>query len=87
MATTRSSGHNRVALWHEERVVGLVSRTNVLEFTTGTASGSYSNNFAPTSQTNVLSGGSGVGTITNMVDVGGATNRPSRYYRVRVLVP
>src|SRR5438876_349331 len=28
VATTRSSGHNRVALWHEERVVGLVSRTD-----------------------------------------------------------
>jgi hypothetical protein len=59
-----------------------------LEFTTGTANGSYStNNFASTGQTNILSGGTGLGVVTNMVDSGGATNKPSRYYRVRVLLP
>ena len=66
---------------------GIASRTNVLEFTAGTASGSYSNNFATTGQTNILSGGNGLGVVTNMVDVGGATNTPTRYYRIRVLVP
>ncbi len=67
---------------------GSTSRTNVLEFTTGTVNGSYSsNNFASTGQTNILSGGIGLGTLTNMVDPGGATNKPSRYYRVRVIVP
>jgi hypothetical protein len=67
---------------------GPASRTNVLEFTTGTVNGSYStNNFASTGQTNILSGGTGAGVVTNMVDSGGATNAPSRYYRVRVLVP
>ncbi len=60
-------------------------KTNVLEFTAGTGGGSYSNNFASTGQTNILSGGTGSGVITNMVDPGGATNVPSRYYRVRVL--
>ncbi len=70
------------------RTPPLVSRTNVLEFTTGTVNGSYSsNNFASTGQTNILSGGIGLGTLANMVDPGGATNKPSRYYRVRVLVP
>jgi len=69
-------------------VPGIASRTNVLEFTTGTANGSYStNNFASTGQTNILSGGTGLGIVTNMIDAGGATNVPSRYYRVRVLVP
>jgi hypothetical protein len=63
------------------------SRTNVLEFTTGTGGSYNSNNFASTGQTNILSGGIGFGTLTNMVDPGGATNTPSRYYRVRVLVP
>ena len=29
----------------------------------------------------------GLGTVTNMTDFGGATNGPSRYYRVRVLLP
>jgi fibronectin-binding autotransporter adhesin len=64
------------------------SRTNVLEFTTGTVNGSYStNNFVSTGQTNILSGGTGLGLLTNMVDSGGATNKPSRFYRVRVLLP
>jgi len=66
---------------------GIASRTNVLEVTTGTANGSYTNNFVSTGQTNILSGGSGFGIVTNMIDSGGATNRPSRYYRVRVLAP
>ncbi|MGD0651249.1 MAG: autotransporter-associated beta strand repeat-containing protein [Verrucomicrobiia bacterium] len=66
---------------------GPASRTNVLEFTSGTANGSYTNNFVSTGMTNILSGGTGVGAITNMVDLGGATNVPARYYRVRVLVP
>jgi hypothetical protein len=70
------------------RSPSLLSRTNVLEFITGTANGSYnSNNFASTGVSNILSGGVGLGTLTNMVDPGGATNKPSRYYRVRVLVP
>jgi sugar lactone lactonase YvrE len=66
---------------------GIASRTNVLEFTAGAADGSYSNNFESTGQTNILSGGRGLGVVTNMVDPGGATSTPSRYYRVRVLVP
>jgi hypothetical protein len=66
---------------------GPASRTNVLEFTTGTANGSYTNNFISTGQTNILNAANGLGTVTNMVDSGGATNRPSRYYRVRVLLP
>ena len=66
----------------------MASRTNVLEFTTGTVNGSYSsNNFASAGVTDILSGGVGLGTLTNMVDPGGATNVPSRFYRVRVLVP
>jgi len=68
-------------------IPGIASRTNVLEFTPGSATGSYSNNFISTGQTNILSGGNGLGTETNMTDFGGATNSPSRYYRVRVLLP
>jgi hypothetical protein len=66
---------------------GIASRTNVLEFTSGTANGSYSNDFVSTGQTNILSGGTGLGVVANMTDSGGATNRPSRFYRVRVLLP
>ena len=65
---------------------GPASRSNVLEFTTGTASGNYSNNFVSTGKTNILSGGTGVGVITNMVDTGGAIGT-TRYYRIRVLAP
>src|ERR1035438_7903136 len=36
------------------RSPALLSRTNVLEFTTGTANGSYSNNFASTGRTHIL---------------------------------
>jgi uncharacterized repeat protein (TIGR03803 family) len=68
-------------------IPGIASRTNVLEFTPGSATGSYSNNFISTGQTNILSSGNGLGTETNMTDFGGATNSPSRYYRVRVLLP
>ena len=64
----------------------MASRTNVLEATTGTGSGSYSNNFVSTGQTNVLSGGTGLGTVTSFVDTNGASV-PNKYYRVRVLVP
>jgi hypothetical protein len=65
---------------------GFASRTNVLEFTTGTANGSYSNNFVSTGQTNILSGGTGLGTVTSFIQTNGAAGA-ARYYRVRVLVP
>ena len=66
---------------------GPASRTNVLEFTTGAGGNYNSNSFASTGQTNILSGGTGLGTLTNMVDPGGAVAGAARYYRVRVLVP
>ena len=66
---------------------GIASRTNILEFTAGSPSGDYTTNFTNANVTNILSGGTGTGIVTNMVDPGGATNTPSRYYRVRVLAP
>ncbi|HUK82993.1 MAG TPA: hypothetical protein VLZ12_10220, partial [Verrucomicrobiae bacterium] len=65
---------------------GPASRTNVLEVTTGTANGSYSNNFVSAGITNILSGGAGLGQAAVMVHTNGAAS-PARYYRVRVLVP
>jgi uncharacterized repeat protein (TIGR03803 family) len=71
-------------------------RTNVLEYTTGAANGSYTNgSWTDTGQFNILgvdqtadnSGGTGKGTVTNMTDFGGSSARPSRFYRVRVLLP
>jgi polygalacturonase len=59
--------------------------TNTVQATAGAANGSYAtNNFVNISGPIVVSG---IGdTTTNYVDVGGATNSPARYYRVR-LVP
>jgi hypothetical protein len=65
---------------------GIASRTNVLEFTTGAPSGSYSNNFVSTGQTNILSGGIGGGTVASFIETN-VTGAATRYYRVRVLVP
>jgi fibronectin-binding autotransporter adhesin len=59
-----------------------VGSTNALQATARTGNGSYStNNFAA-----IFTVTNAVTTVTNYLDVGGATNTPSRYYRVR-LVP
>ena len=56
--------------------------TNALQATTGAANGSYAaNGFA-----NIFSVTNAAGSVTNYLDSGGATNSPSRFYRVR-LVP
>ncbi len=61
-------------------------RTNALQATSGDASGNYSNNFVDiTTPPHIIIPGSGDVT-TNYTDSGGATNSPTRYYRVR-LVP
>jgi hypothetical protein len=67
---------------------GITGLTNVLEFTTGWGpNGSYSNNFVSVvGGTNIFTGGTGLGTNVTTVDTGGATNSPSRFYRIR-LVP
>jgi hypothetical protein len=58
------------------------SKTNALQWTAGAGDGSYqTNGFA-----NLFIVTNTVGTVTNYLDVGGATNFPARYYRVR-LVP
>ncbi|HVM63125.1 MAG TPA: hypothetical protein VMV72_19860 [Verrucomicrobiae bacterium] len=60
--------------------------TNVVEATAGASGGSYSNNFGSLSPVLVVHQGF-VPTLvtTNYTDVGGATNKPSRYYRVRLI--
>jgi hypothetical protein len=56
--------------------------TNALQTTTGMADGSYqTNNF-----TDIFIVTNTLGTVTNYLDFGAATNFPARYYRVR-LVP
>jgi hypothetical protein len=54
--------------------------------TNGVRNGSYTNNFADlTGASQIIIPGSDIIT-TNYLDLGGATNFPARYYRVR-LVP
>jgi PKD repeat protein len=59
-------------------------RTNAVQATAGAANGSYNTNFTDISGAIVLPGSGDV--ITNYVDGGGATNKPTRFYRLR-LVP
>ena len=67
---------------------GIASRTNVLDYTTGDASGNYTSGaWQDTGQTNILSGGNGSGVVTNMVDSAIPSPSTNRYYRVRVLLP
>ncbi len=59
-----------------------IGKTNALQTTAGTADGGYStNDFA-----DIFTVTNTTGLFTNYLDVGAATNIPSRYYRVR-LVP
>jgi PKD repeat protein len=61
-------------------------RTNAVQASSGDVNGSYTNNFVDiTTPPHIVIPGSGDVT-TNYTDVGGATNLPSRFYRVR-LVP
>jgi PKD repeat protein len=56
--------------------------TNVVQANAGDGSGGYTTNFSDLSGLIVISGSGD--TSTNYTDVGGATNNPSRYYRVRL---
>ena len=57
-------------------------RTNIVQATSGAAGGGYSNNFQDISGTIIINI---VGdAATNYSDVGGATNVPARFYRVRL---
>jgi len=58
--------------------------TNALQAAPADVNGGYSTNGF--TDIFVVTNNSAVGTVTNYIDVGGATNKPARYYRVR-LVP
>lgn len=57
--------------------------TNMLQFAPGSGGGSYSNNFSDLLPQIVLPGSGDV--TTNKVDSGGATNVPSRFYRIKLI--
>ena len=77
-AITRESNDIRVT-W-----TTTAGKTNVVQATSGDAKGNFTNNFLDLSPPIVVPGSGQVG--TNYLDSGGATNIPTRYYRVR-LVP
>jgi len=58
-------------------------KTNVVQVTAGGASGSYVTNLINLSGLFIISGSGD--TATNYLDLGGATNRPARFYRVRLV--
>jgi len=74
------SGNNIVLTWNTAG--GL---TNQVQVTGGGSGGGYATNGFTNLGPQMPIGGSGIVT-TNYTDVGGATNKPARYYRVR-LVP
>ena len=59
------------------------AHTNALQATAGGTAGSYGTNFTDISGSIILQGSGDV--ITNYVDGGGATNVPSRFYRIRLV--
>ncbi len=70
------SGNNVVITWQAGG-----GRTNVIQVAGGQADGSYGNNFRDIAST-ILAGTGDV--TTSYTDLGGATNVPSRYYRIRL---
>ena len=57
-------------------------RTNIVQATSGGVNGSYATNFTDLTGLIAISGSGDV--TNNYLDVGGATNKPGRYYRVRL---
>jgi PKD repeat protein len=56
---------------------------NNLRHSTGGASGGYTSSWTFVEQINFpLNAGTGNGIVTNLVEIGGATNSPARYYRI-----
>jgi hypothetical protein len=72
------SGNNIALTW-----ITIDGTTNQVQVTGG-AGGNYATNGFTNLGAQMLIGGSGVAT-TNYLDVGGATNKPARYYRVRLV--
>jgi fibronectin-binding autotransporter adhesin len=69
-------GTNVLITWTDK-----AGQTNIVQATNG-IDGNYANNFTDLSSPIILTGSGNV--TTNYLDVGGATNSPSRFYRVRV---
>ncbi len=71
------SGNDIVINWQSA-----IGKTNAVQASAGDGSGNYTNTYTDISGNVIISGS----TATNYTDVGGGTNSPSHYYRIR-LVP
>jgi hypothetical protein len=61
----------------------IAGRSNFVQVTVGDAGGGFSNNFADITSPMIVPG---LGPVTaNYLDIGGATNAPSRFYRIRLV--
>ena len=56
--------------------------TNVVQASNGATDGSYLSNFLAISSPMIIPGDASASVSTNYLDAGGATNSPSRYYRI-----
>jgi hypothetical protein len=74
-AISRKLGDIRIA-W-----MTIAGRTNVVQVTGGDTDGNFTNNFVNLTGPIIVSGSGQIG--TNYLDIGGATNSPSRFYRIR----
>jgi hypothetical protein len=74
-AISRKLGDIRIA-W-----MTIAGRTNVVQVTGGDTDGNLTNNFVNLTGPIIVSGSGQIG--TNYLDIGGATNSPSRFYRIR----
>jgi hypothetical protein len=72
------TGNDVVLTWNTT-----AGNTNAVQFTSGSGGNYNTNGFANISSAFVVSGTPGSAVVTNYTDVGGATNQPARYYRVR----
>lgn len=57
--------------------------TNMVQVASGAVNGSYSNNFTDLGSPLVITGNGIIS--TNYLDIGGATNVPTRFYRIRMM--
>ncbi len=82
ITSTAAQGANVNITWNTAG-----GHTNIVQVTSGDGSGGYTtNNFLDIPNSQTILPGFGGDASTNYLDLGGATNVPSRYYRIR-LVP
>jgi hypothetical protein len=79
VTAVRIQGTNVLLTWTAPQ-----GTTNIVQSASGAHGGSYSTNFFDISPMIIIPGtNTAIGVTTNYLDMAGATNPPTRYYRVR----